>query len=173
MLSRIEPEIGQRAGIIETPLGSMLAVDQPDGALLRLEFTDDPARHKHKVAHHAEWNEGRFDKLREQLSAYFTGSRCEFDLPLAPQGTDFQRRVWTELTLIPYGTTTSYGELARRLRLGPESARAVGSANGANPIAVVIPCHRVIGANGALTGYAYGLDYKRRLLELEGALLFA
>jgi methylated-DNA-[protein]-cysteine S-methyltransferase len=105
----------------------------------------------------------------DQLSAYFAGARREFDLWLAPAGTSFQRRVWAALAGIPYGETTSYGKLAAEIGR-PGSARAVGAANGANPLAIVIPCHRVIGADGTLTGYAGGLAAKRHLLALEGAL---
>lgn len=105
-----------------------------------------------------------------QLSEYFAGKRMSFDLPLAAAGTPFEQRVWSLLREIPYGTTTSYGELARRLG-GPNEARAVGAANGKNPIPIIVPCHRVIGASGDLTGFGGGLDRKRWLLEHEGALL--
>lgn len=101
-----------------------------------------------------------------QLEAYFAGQLTEFDLPLAPAGTDFQRRVWTRLQAIPYGQTVSYGELARELG-NPAASRAVGLANGRNPISIVVPCHRVIGADGSMTGYGGGLDRKRFLLALE------
>lgn len=101
-----------------------------------------------------------------QLAAYFAGERTAFDLPLAPQGTPFQRRVWQALREVPYGTTTSYGELARRIGR-PGAVRAVGLANGRNPLPIVVPCHRVIGADGSLTGYGGGLDRKRYLLGLE------
>ena len=106
-----------------------------------------------------------------QLREYFAGERTAFDLPLAPDGTDFQRRVWEQLRLIPYGTTVSYGELARRLG-APSASRAVGAANGRNPIAIVVPCHRVIGADGSLTGFGGGMDAKRVLLDLETGALF-
>ena len=106
-----------------------------------------------------------------QLEAYFKGDLLSFDLPLELQGTDFRRRCWLALASIPYGQTVSYGEQARRLGLGPEAARAVGAANGQNPLPIVLPCHRVIGANGSLIGFGGGLDVKRYLLELEGALL--
>ena len=102
-----------------------------------------------------------------QLEDYFDGERSDFELPLAPRGTDFQRRVWAELEKIPYGETASYGEIAGRLGLPPGASRAVGLANGSNPIAIVVPCHRVIGADGSLTGYAGGLERKRFLLDLE------
>lgn len=101
-----------------------------------------------------------------QLSEYFQGKRKEFDLPLAPVGTDFQRRVWDALLTIPYGKTRSYGEIAAQIGQ-PKASRAVGGANNRNPIMIVIPCHRVIGANGSLTGYGGGLDVKQYLLELE------
>jgi methylated-DNA-[protein]-cysteine S-methyltransferase len=110
--------------------------------------------------------------LREvaaQLEAYFAGDLKEFTVPLAPSGTAFQLAVWTELTKIPYGSTVSYGGIARALGKRPVAARAVGLANGANPISVIVPCHRVIGSDGSLTGYGGGLDRKELLLRLEGA----
>src|SRR2546428_775110 len=106
----------------------------------------------------------------EQLAEYFAKARTAFDLPLDPPGTPFQRRVWSALRIIPYGTTVSYGELARRLG-DVRATRAVGAANGKNPIPIIVPCHRVIGARGELTGFGGGLDRKRWLLEHEGALL--
>jgi methylated-DNA-[protein]-cysteine S-methyltransferase len=118
--------------------------------------------------------EGRSPVLAEaarQLAAYFDGDLVAFDLPLELNGTDFQRRCWLALATIPYGQTVSYGEQARRLGLGPDAARAVGAANGQNPLPIVLPCHRVIGANGSLTGFGGGLHVKRYLLEHEGALL--
>ena len=105
---------------------------------------------------------------RRQLGEYFEGKRRSFDLSLAPRGTAFQHAVWKQLRAIPYGETISYGTLARRVG-NPRAARAVGHANGRNPIAIVIPCHRVIGADGGLVGYAGGLPMKRWLLEHEGA----
>ena len=105
-----------------------------------------------------------------QLREYFDGTRTGFDLPFAGGGTEFQRRVWAELVKIPYGETVSYGEVARRLGMVTGASRAVGLANGSNPIPIVVPCHRVIGANGSLTGYAGGVDKKQILLTLEGAL---
>jgi methylated-DNA-[protein]-cysteine S-methyltransferase len=106
------------------------------------------------------------ERAREQLEEYFRGERREFDLPLAPEGTEFQQRVWQRLLGIGYGTTTTYGALAQSLG-NPNASRAVGLANGSNPIPIVIPCHRVIGANGALTGFGGGLPVKSALLELE------
>ncbi|HLR84030.1 MAG TPA: methylated-DNA--[protein]-cysteine S-methyltransferase, partial [Nocardioidaceae bacterium] len=108
--------------------------------------------------------------LREaahQLDAYFAGDLKEFDLPLDPSGTDFQRRVWAALLEVSYGETASYGEIATRLGLPLSSSRAIGLANGSNPIAIVVPCHRIIGADGSLTGYGGGLQNKRLLLQLE------
>jgi methylated-DNA-[protein]-cysteine S-methyltransferase len=113
--------------------------------------------------------DGSFQDARGQLDEYFAGRRLAFDLPLAMAGTPFQVRVWRALLEIPYGETTSYGELARQVRPGGgwQAARAVGAANGRNPIAVVVPCHRVIGADGSLIGYGGGLERKRFLLDLE------
>ena len=107
-----------------------------------------------------------FARAKEQLAAYFRGELTRFDLPLAPDGTPFQREVWEELRRIPYGTTVSYGEVARRIGR-PNASRAVGLANGRNPLPIVVPCHRVIGADGSLTGYGGGLPRKRALLDLE------
>jgi methylated-DNA-[protein]-cysteine S-methyltransferase len=111
------------------------------------------------------------DDAARQLGEYFAGDRTTFDLPLDVQGSEFQRRCWLALATIPYGRTVSYGEQARRLGLGAAAARAVGAANGQNPLPLVLPCHRVIGADGSLTGFGGGLHVKRYLLELEGALL--
>jgi methylated-DNA-[protein]-cysteine S-methyltransferase len=108
-----------------------------------------------------------FGATISQLGEYFAGQRRGFDLPLAPRGTEFQRRVWRALTEIPYGRTISYGELARRIG-NASASRAVGLANGANPLPIVVPCHRVIGADGSLTGFGGGLPIKRKLLALEG-----
>ena len=109
---------------------------------------------------------------RAQLTAYFAGDLKEFDLRLAASGTPFQQRVWQALRDIGYGETATYGEIARRLGLPPGASRAVGLANGRNPIAIVVPCHRVIGSTGKLVGYAGGLDRKQKLLSLESAALF-
>lgn len=107
-----------------------------------------------------------FPEAKRQLEAYFTRQLTEFDLPLALAGTDFQRRVWDELRRIPYGQTTTYGELARRIG-NPNASRAVGLANGRNPLSIIVPCHRVVGANGKMVGYAGGLGRKETLLALE------
>jgi methylated-DNA-[protein]-cysteine S-methyltransferase len=108
-------------------------------------------------------------KAKKQVDEFFAGKRQDFDLPLKPEGSEFQRTVWDELTRIPFGKTISYGELARRIGK-PEAPRAVGLANGKNPISIIVPCHRVIGASGKLTGYGGGLDRKVWLLEHEGAM---
>lgn len=147
---------------IVTPAGPMLAAADDAGALSGLWFDRGPApgwRH----------DEEPFAALREQLDIYFTGALREFDLALAPVGTRWQREVWAALTEVPYGTTVSYGALAARLGR-PASARAVGAANGCNPISVVVPCHRLVGASGGLTGYGGGLPRKEWLLRHEGAL---
>jgi methylated-DNA-[protein]-cysteine S-methyltransferase len=112
------------------------------------------------------------DVAVRQLLEYFAGERSHFDLPLRPRGSRFQQRVWAALLDIPYGQTRSYGDVAREIGFGPQASRAVGLANGANPIPIVIPCHRVIGADGSLTGYGGGLDRKRALLDLERGSLF-
>jgi methylated-DNA-[protein]-cysteine S-methyltransferase len=111
-------------------------------------------------------------RAAEQLGEYFAGERRAFDVRLTPQGGGFRQRVWGALCEIPYGTTVSYGDIAHRLGMPPGASRAVGLANGANPISIIIPCHRVIGANGSLTGYGGGLDRKRLLLDLESDQLF-
>ena len=111
------------------------------------------------------------DEAARQLTAYFEGDLVTFDLPLELHGTDFQRQCWLALATIPYGQTVSYGEQARRLGLASAKARAVGAANGSNPLPIVLPCHRVLGADGSLTGFGGGLHVKRFLLEHEGALL--
>ncbi len=112
------------------------------------------------------------DEAEAQLSAYFAGELKDFDLPLASEGSEFQKKVWAELQRIPYGETASYGDIARRLGYEPVISRAVGAANGANPIPIIVPCHRVVGSNGTLTGYAGGLERKKALLDLEQPGLF-
>jgi methylated-DNA-[protein]-cysteine S-methyltransferase len=111
------------------------------------------------------------EEAARQLESYFDGELVEFDLPLELHGSEFQRQCWLALATIPYGQTVSYGEQARRLGLGSDGARAVGAANGRNPLPIVLPCHRVLGADGSLTGFGGGLHVKRFLLEHEGALL--
>ena len=156
----------QRFHTIDSPIGELLLTS--DGrSLTRIHMLPRGAA-LHRPAAHWRRDPAALDDAELQLREYFAGRRTEFDLPLAPEGTPFQRRVWEALREIPYGTTVSYGELARRVG-HPDGARAVGAANGRNPIAIVIPCHRVIGAGGALVGYGGGLDRKRVLLELEAA----
>jgi methylated-DNA-[protein]-cysteine S-methyltransferase len=150
------------AARIDTPIG-ILGLVASDAGLRRVHFD---GRHVKP-----EGSSTLLDTAAAQLEAYFAGELIAFDLPLDLDGTDFQRNCWLALGTIPYGQTVSYGEQARRLGLGPASARAVGAANGQNPLPIVLPCHRVIGADGSLTGFGGGLDTKRRLLELEGALL--
>ena len=147
---------------IDSPIGPLTLAGR-DSVLTNLRMVDQT----HEPSH-AGWSPspGAFDDAVEQLGAYFAGELTDFDIELDLQGTEFQRRVWTALLTIPYGETRSYGEIAEQIG-APGSARAVGLANGHNPIAIVVPCHRVIGANGSLTGYGGGLDRKRTLLELE------
>jgi methylated-DNA-[protein]-cysteine S-methyltransferase len=152
---------------IESPVGPLL-VAADDVGLRAIEFHAS----RHPRPRDAGWRDGDhplIDLARRQLDEYFAGARRTFDLPLAPEGTDFQRTVWLALAEIPYGQTTSYSELAARLDR-PRAVRAVGAANGRNPLPIVLPCHRVIGADGSLTGFGGGLPMKRFLLELEGAL---
>lgn len=155
--------------IVPSPIGELLLVGDGD-ALTGLHFPSSPGGSVTPPAGPG-WRRDRpaLAPAADQIAAYFAGELRSFDLPLAPAGTAFQRSVWDALTAIPYGETTSYGELAATLGR-PGSARAVGAANGRNPIAIVVPCHRVIGADRTLTGYAGGLDAKRTLLHLEGAL---
>jgi len=150
------------SSVVETPIGPLGLVASQTG-LREVRFDGRAVR--------AEGRSPVLDQAERQLEAYFEGELLHFDLPLDLDGTEFQRRCWLALSTIPYGQTVSYGEQARRLGLGPDSARAVGAANGQNPLPVVLPCHRVIGANGSLTGFGGGLPVKRFLLELEGALL--
>jgi methylated-DNA-[protein]-cysteine S-methyltransferase len=148
-----------------SPIGSLLLVG--DGTALT---TVEMEPHRPAVSAGATPDDGPFKEVVEQLAAYFAGERTDFELPLAPHGTEFQQRVWRALQAIPYGRTTSYGELAVEIG-SPNGSRAVGLANGRNPIAVIIPCHRVIGADGRLTGYGGGLDRKRWLLDHELSVL--
>ncbi len=148
---------------IDSPLGELLLLGD-DQALRGLYMQEAP----NPVAIQPGWraNDGAFADVRRQLAEYFAGQRTAFDVPLAADGTPFQRAVWRGLQAIPYGETFSYGALARRIGR-PSAVRAVGLANGRNPIAVIVPCHRVIGADGTLTGYGGGIERKRFLLELE------
>jgi methylated-DNA-[protein]-cysteine S-methyltransferase len=148
------------AHTLDSPIGPLTLVVNADGALTHILFA-----HQAPPAG-ATWDADRCAAVATQLREYFGGERTDFDLPLAPAGSEFQRRVWGELRRIGHGEVTDYGTLGTRIgRAG--AARAVGRANATNPIPIVIPCHRVIGANGSLTGYAGGMDAKRLLLDLE------
>ena len=151
---------------VESPIGTLTVATDGD-SIVGLQF---PTHGRMAVPLKRDWTRGDCSVLSEaaaQLDAYFAGHRTSFDLPLRPVGTAFQQAVWAQLCLIPFGETISYGELARRVG-NPNASRAVGMANGRNPIAILIPCHRVIGADGSLTGFGGGVDVKRSLLELEG-----
>ena len=151
-------------GFLETPVGRLLVAR--DTAGVRLIHFVGPAEAGPYVESDWQQRDDAFDDVATQLAEYFDGGRRVFELPLAPEGTPFQLRVWNALVEIPYGETISYGQLASRI--GQRSAsRAVGLANGSNPLPIVIPCHRVIGADGKLTGYGGGLAIKRQLLALE------
>lgn len=148
---------------IDSPVGGLMLVG--DGTSLRgLHFVEG----RRSIAPRAGWIEraGAFDGVVRQIAEYFAGTRRAFELALQPDGTPFQRAVWSALERIPFGETITYAELARRID-NPRAVRAVGLANGANPIALIVPCHRVIGANGSLVGYGGGLDRKTFLLALE------
>lgn len=150
----------------KTPIGPLLLVGEARGDALALSgiyFDDLPPLHLDADARE---DAGRFTSVRAELEEYFAGERTAFDVPLAPRGTAFQQEVWRALTAIPYGETTTYSALAQTIGR-PKAVRAVGAANGQNPISIVVPCHRVIGRDGTLTGYAGGLDKKRALLDLE------
>ncbi|MBR8745331.1 methylated-DNA--[protein]-cysteine S-methyltransferase [Nocardiopsis sp. MG754419] len=150
---------------MDSPLGELLLFG--DGEALGGVSTPPKDGAPHHVPEGWLAERTPFTEVERQLSAYFAGELRGFDLPLAPSGTVWQLRVWRALTTIPYGETAGYGELAEELGK-PTASRAVGSANGRNPISVIVPCHRVIGANGSLTGYAGGLSRKEFLLTLEG-----
>ena len=156
--------------VMESPIGELRLVER-DGEVTQIEFSpfrdgDGRPRGERDDAHPV------LVETARQLAAYFAGDIKHFDLPLAPVGSDFQQRVWKELQTIDYGETASYGQIALRLGMTNAASRAVGLANGRNPIPIVIPCHRVIGANGTLTGYAGGIERKQTLLELEQDALF-
>lgn len=154
--------------VVESPVGDLRLVAH-DGAITAIEFS--PFRDDALLGERDD-DDAVLVEAARQLAAYFRGELKEFDLPLAPRGTPYQQRVWAQLELIPWGVTASYGEIAHRLGQSNAASRAVGTANGRNPIPIVIPCHRVIGANGTLTGYAGGMARKQTLLELESDGLF-
>lgn len=157
--------------IIDSPVGRLLLTGD-EHALTGL-YMLDAGEHSASVQPGWTRREGGFAEAAAQLTAYFAGQRTEFDLPLAPVGTRFQLVVWEELARIPYGKTVSYGQVAAAIGKSPVASRAVGLANGRNPISIILPCHRVIGADGSLTGYGWGLDRKEWLLRHEGVLVGA
>lgn len=146
--------------MIPSPIGELTAARSEEGAITELHFAGATPEPKWRR------DDSAFDDLRAQLEEYFAGTRRDFDLPLAPTGTPFQLAVWNRLRRIPYGTITTYADIARDIGR-PTAFRAVGAANGANPIPIIIPCHRVVGSDGSLTGFGGGIDVKRRLLALE------
>jgi methylated-DNA-[protein]-cysteine S-methyltransferase len=148
---------------LNSPIGDLLLAGDDDGLSL-IGFPQGKMRHDPEP----DWifNEKPFAAARQQLEEYFAGERKDFDLPLHLSGTDFQVQVLEELQRIPYGETTSYGDIAKRIGR-PKAMRAVGAANGRNPIPIIVPCHRVIGSSGDLTGFGGGLDTKEALLRLE------
>ncbi|MEV6180235.1 methylated-DNA--[protein]-cysteine S-methyltransferase [Streptomyces sp. NPDC052016] len=153
---------------VDSPLGPLLLTADPDGALTSVSV---PGQKGGRTVQDG-WRHdpGPFRAAEEQLAAYFAGDLKEFRLPLRADGTAFRERVWAALETVPYGSTTTYGEIAARVGASRAAVRAVGGAVGANPLLIVRPCHRVIGADGSLTGYAGGLERKVRLLTLEGSL---
>jgi methylated-DNA-[protein]-cysteine S-methyltransferase len=152
---------------IDSPVGALFLTSNGE-AIIEL-FME---KHKGGPKPIRDWrrDDGLFREAADQLRAYFAGELTEFDLPLATDGAPFQQRVWAELRKIPYGSTISYGDLARRIG-NPKASRAVGAANGSNPISIIIPCHRLIGSNGKLTGYGGGIERKKFLLEFEAETL--
>jgi methylated-DNA-[protein]-cysteine S-methyltransferase len=164
--NRMTQEMKKHFTHFETPMGTMLAI-ATDDAITDLHIVSG----KYVPKLDDDWIDSPklpvFLQLRQELGEYFAGRRKTFTVKLAPEGTEFQRAAWKALTKIPFGQTRSYGEQAAAIGK-PKAVRAIGAANGRNPIAIVVPCHRVIGANGTLTGYAGGLDKKEFLLRLEG-----
>ena len=148
------------------PLGEMLLVATPDGSALCGLYLERQKYYPHAVALRDAPRLPLFVMAAVQLREYFAGARTVFDLPLAPHGTAFQQDVWSAIRDVPFGETISYAELARRCGR-PSAIRAAGSATGRNPVTIIVPCHRIMGSGGALTGYAGGLDRKRALLDLE------
>jgi methylated-DNA-[protein]-cysteine S-methyltransferase len=158
------------AACLSTPLGPFLIAVNDEGALVRTAFASKSAADE--ILGAVQWDTDRCAGALDQFATYFAGHRRAFDLPLAPSGTPFQLDVWRALCTIPYGITASYGALAARLGT-PGAARAVGRANALNPLPVVVPCHRVLGADGSLTGFRGGVHLKAALLAHEGVHLFA
>ncbi len=157
--------------VMDSPIGELRIVEHK-GAITAIEFSPfGPAPDGRPRGERVD-DSPVLQEAVAQLTAYFARDRKDFDLPLAPEGTPFQQRVWEQLRGIAYGETASYGEVAHRLGMTNAASRAVGLANGRNPIPIVIPCHRVIGSDGSLTGYAGGVERKQTLLELEQDALF-
>jgi methylated-DNA-[protein]-cysteine S-methyltransferase len=165
-----------RTAILSSPLGDLLLTTRHGGLvavdLMEASLGCDPGDVRGTRAPGPAGRQDTLLEARRQLEAYFVGRLQAFALPLSPRGTPFQLQVWEALRAIPYGATVSYSELARRIGR-PSAARAVGRAVGQNPLAIVVPCHRVVGANGTLTGFAWGIERKRRLLELEASVAHA
>lgn len=154
--------------MVESPVGRLTLAMDAAGALTALYL--EGQKYEQSGDALGEREEGAGEVIVDQLQEYFAGTRTAFDLPLNPRGTEFQKRVWASIAEIDYGQTATYGAIAEKLGQ-PRSARAVGAATGRNPIALIVPCHRVVGVAGKLTGYAGGLDRKRWLLDFErGAL---
>jgi methylated-DNA-[protein]-cysteine S-methyltransferase len=154
----------------DTPVGRLLIAADDEG--LRYVLFDQKKSRSRHVFPQEDWKQStrRVKDAISQLKAYFKGQRQHFDLPLAADGTDFQKKVWHELTTIPYGETASYGQIASQIDQ-PTASRAVGMANGRNPISIIVPCHRIIGSSGKLVGYGGGLERKKALLRLEGVAI--
>lgn len=163
-----DPVGARRHRVVPSPVGPLIVVVDGEGRLAGLYLSGQ--RHLPPDADLGVRDDGIAGEAVRQLGEYFAGERTRFQLDLAPRGTPFQRRVWDALTAIPAGTTATYGGLAAAMGLAPGHGRAVGAAVGRNPISIVVPCHRVIGRDGTLTGYAGGLERKRWLLRHEGAL---
>lgn len=157
--------------VMTSPIGDLRVIANDD-AILAIEFSPFRGLADGRPIGDRDDEHPLLRRAVDQLGAYFARELRSFDLPLAPRGSEFQTKVWAQLAMIPYGETASYGEIAHRLGHTNAASRAVGLANGKNPIPIVIPCHRVIGANGSLTGYAGGLDRKQTLLTLEQDALF-
>ncbi len=151
----------------QSPIGRLL-IAGTNGRLEAIFFPN--SINEFEISNDTQYNEEIFKDILRQLSDYFAGKRQKFEIDVFPAGTDFQKKVWQELQNVPFGETVSYGEIAARID-NPKACRAIGMANSKNPIPIIIPCHRIIGKDGSLTGFGGGLDIKRKLLELEGISL--
>ncbi len=166
------PPVRVLSAVLQSPLGPVLA-SAVDRGIVRVWFADEDQAAAQESSNECSASRGHLDALKREIDAYFAGRLREFTVPLAPRGTPFQQQVWDRLVAIPYGQTRSYSDIAGEVD-NPLAVRAVGAANGANPIAILIPCHRVVAADGSLWGYGGGLWRKQALLDLErvGAPLF-